>query len=159
MYKFVTVLVLALMTLSSAVSAELSADEQAVWNLEVDYWNYVQKNDVESYRALWDERFIGWPGFSPTTMDKSRIDEWFAPYHEDPTRRFEYELKMESVRSYGSEIVVAHYLAQGKFVSVDSGEELPGGYYARLTHTWQRRGDGWVIITGMSGDWIGEDAN
>lgn len=140
-----------------ATSAELSADEQEVWSLEVNYWEYVKQNDVTSYRALWDERFVGWPRFSRSPMDKKRIHEWFAPYHEDPARKFDYELQMESVRSYGSDLVVAHYLAQGRFISTETGEELPGAFASRIMHTWQRSGDSWLIITGMSGTWIGSD--
>jgi len=142
-----------------AISAELSADEQEVWNLEVNYWEYVKQNDITNYRALWDERFVGWPGFSESPVGKSVIHEWIAPYHEDPSRKFDYELQMESVRSHGADIVVAHYLAQGKFISTETGEELPGGYFTRITHTWQRNDDSWLIITGMSGSWVGSDSN
>jgi hypothetical protein len=38
-----------------------SAKEEAqVWNLEKAYWEYVKGNDLEKYRALWHEDFVGW---------------------------------------------------------------------------------------------------
>jgi hypothetical protein len=45
----------------SAWSQEMTADEQAVWKLEENYWQYVKERDIEKYLELWDERFIGWP--------------------------------------------------------------------------------------------------
>ena len=157
MYRLIQILVLAHCLSTNAVSAELSADEQSVWNLEVSYWEYVKSNDITNYRALWHERFVGWPGFSRSPVDKNVIHQWIAPYHEDPSRKFDYELQMESVRSHGADIVVAHYLVHGKFLSADNADELPGAYSTRITHTWQRNSDGWLIITGMSGSWIGDE--
>ena len=50
--------------LVGVASADEARDEEAVWALEEAYWVYVKEQDLDSYRALWDERFVGWPGFS-----------------------------------------------------------------------------------------------
>jgi hypothetical protein len=34
-------------------------DEGQVWSLEKAYWEYVKANDLEKYRALWHEDFLG----------------------------------------------------------------------------------------------------
>jgi len=151
MCRLVQAMFLSCCIVAPALSSELSPDEQNVWNLEVNYWEYVKQNDIAKYRALWDERFVGWPSFSRSPMDKTNIHEWIAPLHEDPAITFDYELKMESVRSYGPDIVVAHYAARRKFISTETGDELPDGYLIRVTHTWQRKGEAWVIIAGTSG--------
>jgi len=36
-------------------------NEAEVWNLEKAYWEYVKNSDLEKYRALWHEDFLGWP--------------------------------------------------------------------------------------------------
>lgn len=133
---------------------ELSKDEQAVWKLEMAYWDHVKNNDVPAYRSLWDERFVGWPGFSKKPLGKKSIHEWIAQYHRDPAKKLDYELTLGSVRAYG-DVVAAHYLVRYVLLSVDTGEEVGDERISRITHTWQRRGDTWQIVSGMSGTLIG----
>ena len=132
---------------------ELSKDEQAVWKLEMAYWEHVKNNDIPAYRSLWDERFVGWPGFSEKPLGKKNIHEWIAQYHSDPSKRPDYELTLGSVRAYG-DVVAAHYLVRIFLLSVDTGEKIGDDRISRITHTWQRRGVTWQIVSGMSGSLI-----
>lgn len=141
-------------TVSPAFSDAVT-DEEAVWDLEKSYWMFVKNNDIKSYRTLWDENFVGWPGFSKTPLGKENIADWIPPLHADPSKVYGYELQREAVRSFG-EVVAAHYLVREYFRSAETGQLLETSF-TRITHTWQRRGDTWQIITGMSGTWIGEN--
>ena len=132
-----------------------AADEEAVWALEESYWVFVKNNDIDGYRTLWDEAFVGWPGFSKRPLGKEKIADWIPPLHDNPSEIYGYELTREAVRSFG-DVVIAHYLVREYFRSAETGEMLKISD-ARITHTWQRRGDTWQIITGMSGTWVGED--
>lgn len=136
---------------------ELSADEQAVWALEEAYWQYVQSNDIQGYRSLWDDRFVGWPGFSRTPVDKASIHKWIAQYHDDDAEYFDYELTPESIRAYG-DVVAAHYLVRYAMRTVETSEMIGQPAESRITHTWQRRGDTWQIVTGMSGTLIARES-
>jgi ketosteroid isomerase-like protein len=139
-----------------ALSEELTKDEQAVWDLEVAYWEYVKSNDIPGYQSLWDESVVAWPGFSRTPiMGKENVHEWFQPYHEDLSKSFDCELTLGAVRSFGN-VVAAHYLVRIFLRSAETGEVLGDDQAARVTHTWQRRGDTWKIVTGMSGSLISE---
>jgi hypothetical protein len=138
----------------AAFPADLTEDEQSVWDLEVAYWEYVKANDIPGYRSLWDERFIGWPGFSEQPLGKENIHEWVTD-HRDPGIGVEYELTLGSVRAHGN-IVAAHYLVRYSRRSPETGEMIGDEIVSRITHTWQRQGDTWRIVTGMSGSWIGE---
>ena len=52
--------ILLLVALVTTVFAQDSTkDETQVWNLEKAYWEYVKANDLEKYRALWHEDFVG----------------------------------------------------------------------------------------------------
>ena len=137
--------------------AQTNADEEAVWALEEAYWGYVEANDIESYRALWDERFVGWPGGSAAPVEKSEIANWIVPLHADPTRVFKVDLERKAVRAFG-DLVVTHLLYQGYFVSADTGEEVDRWRTAKITHTWRRTDGGWQIITGMAGRVVAEDS-
>lgn len=68
----------------------------------------------------------------------------------------DYELTMGSVRAHG-DVVAAHYLVRYRKVSADTGEQIGDETVSRITHTWQRRGDTWQIVTRMSGTWVGEN--
>jgi len=49
-----------LLALATAPFARDSTNDAAqVWNLEKAYWEYVKANDLEKYRALWHEDFVG----------------------------------------------------------------------------------------------------
>ena len=98
----------------SAWSQEMTADEQAVWKLEENYWQYVKERDIEKYLELWDERFIGWPRSSMAPAGKANITDWMAPLFADSARAVDVELKREAVRSFG-EVVAAHYLVSYVF--------------------------------------------
>lgn len=129
-------------------AAEMTADERAVWRLEEQYWVYVTKSDIDGYLTLWDDRFVGWPSFSPAPVGKDGISGWIRPLHADAGQKFEYTLERMAVRSFG-EVVVAHYLVKERWVSVGSGK-MTRSETVRITHTWKKKGDTWLIVTGMS---------
>ena len=152
------VVLLALAIGSFVWAADLSDDETAVWNLENAYWEYVKANDISGYRSLWDEGFVGWPGFSEMPLGKANIHEWVTALHSNLGTRVEYELTIGSVRAYG-DIVAAHYLVRFSVHSETTGEIVDDEIVSRITHTWQRQGDSWRIVTGMSGSWIGASSD
>lgn len=135
-------------SLQSGQAQEMAENEKAVWQLEEDYWVYVQASDLDAYRTLWDDRFVGWPSFSPDPLGVKDISSWIPPLHQNPAERFQYELTPKAVREFG-DIVVAHYLVREFWKSADTGEVVREER-VRITHTWQRVGDTWRIITGMS---------
>ena len=131
-----------------AWSQEMNEDEQAVWQLEEDYWRYVKERDMDRYLALWHERFVGWPSVETNPQGKDNITDWIGPLFADPDRVVDFELKREAVRSFG-DVVVTHFVAWYVFREAKTGRLLERRPL-RLTHTWQRSGDSWQIITGMS---------
>jgi hypothetical protein len=127
-----------------------SKDEQAVWELEESYWRYAKDNDTVSYRNLWDDRFIGWPGLSEPPADKIHVSDWIAYLHENPDSVvWEYELKNKTVRSFG-DVVVVQYYGRTFFRSKITMDTIKDEDFFRIWHTWQRKGKTWQIITGMS---------
>jgi len=68
MIKTVITILFVFLGIAPAIADEMNADEKAVWALEETYWVNVKSNDIPGYRSLWDERFVGWPGFSRQPM-------------------------------------------------------------------------------------------
>ena len=65
--------------MATTVFARDSAkDETQIWNLEKAYWEYVKANDLEKYRALWHDDFVGWPLFSSAPVRKDHITDWIT---------------------------------------------------------------------------------
>jgi hypothetical protein len=145
-----SLMVVIILLLSGHAMADATSDEKAVWNLEETYWKYVKNNDIKGYLTLWDERFIGWPGFSQTPLEKANVADWIPALHKNPAERYDYELTPKAIRSFG-DVVVVHYLLHDFYRSSTTGEVIRSLDEHRITHTWQRRGDTWQIITGMSG--------
>ena len=127
MQSKIAVTVLALFCCMTALSEGLTADEQAVWDLEESYWQYVKSNDIPGYLTLWDDRFVGWPGFSKAPLEKDHIGDWIAPLHSDSALVYDYKLTRGAVRSYG-DVVATHYLVEGFYRSSDTGEIVEERY-------------------------------
>ena len=140
-----------LLLVSPAFADKKNLDEEAVWALEEAYWVFVQNDDIERYKALWDERFVGWPGRDLKPAYKKNIADWIPPLHANPKRRPQFELTQVAVRSFG-DVVVTHYIAKCIYIEVETGASSEG-WANKVTHTWQRYGDTWKIITGMAGEY------
>jgi ketosteroid isomerase-like protein len=121
--------------------------EQTVWDLEEQYWVYVEKADIEGYRTLWDESFVGWPSFSTSPVGRESIGNWIDQVHSDPSLTFDYQLRKMAVRAFG-DVVVTHYQVSNTWTSKEG--QIARKMSARITHTWKKKGDTWVIISGMS---------
>ena len=158
MWKRAVAILIAVSVGSIVFADELTDDEKAVWDLEIAYWEYVKANDIPGYRSLWDEGFVGWPSFSEMPLGKANIHEWVTELHSETGAGVEYELTIGSVRGYG-DIVAAHYLVRYSVRSDETGKIFGDEIVSRITHTWQRQGDAWRIVTGMSGSWIGESGD
>src|SRR6266446_1218038 len=72
-----TIPILLLFT-SAAFAQDSAKDETQVWQLEKAYWEYVNANDLEKYRGLWNENFLGWPFVSSAPVRKDHITDWIT---------------------------------------------------------------------------------
>ena len=76
--RMLRTIILLLALAASAFGENSAKDEAQVWELEKAYWEYVKANDLEKYRALWHENFVGWPFVSPAPYEGShhRLDHF-----------------------------------------------------------------------------------
>ena len=126
---------------------ERSTDENAVWQLEEDYWRYVSTGNVDAYVQLWHDDFVGWPCFAWTPAGKADIGSWVRDIR-DNHWKLSYELKPLAVQDFGHDVVVVHYAAEYVYDYGD-GTRSGAGLWRKFTHTWMRVGKGWQIIGGM----------
>lgn len=154
----VLVLTAALLTASAPTLAqqpapedapELSLAERAVWEMEEAYWRYVRAGDVESYRDLWHDEFVGWPCFSESPVGKQGVGTWVEAIR-DNGWTLTYELRPEAVRLFG-DVAVVHYAAEYVYDYRDGTTEGEDEW-RKFTHTWMRVDDRWRIIGGMCAD-------
>ena len=119
-----------------------------IWQLEKDYWVYVKNRDFGNYLQLWDENFMGYPSTN-TIGTKSGITDWITDmYQKNNGRIFDYELTRLGENVFG-DIVMVFYDATIRWKN-SSGISLNEKTY-KLTHTWRKTGDRWLIIGGMGG--------
>ena len=149
MTRATTILTVLTFIAASESPAQMNDDEATVWRLEEAYYRYAKANDPEGYLTLFHEDVIGWPTLDAAPKGKSRVSQWIATVHENPDEAWNYELKRMAIHSFG-DVVVVHYLLRDYFVSRGSGEVTRSAVF-RISHTWQRAGDTWRIISGMGG--------
>ena len=119
-----------------------------VWRLEDDYWRFVVAGDVENYVSLWHEDFIGWPCGQEHPKRKANIGNWVQEVR-DKHIKVAVDLTREGAEDFGN-VVVVHY----RFTRVDTypdGKVEGKGKESKITHTWMRVDDSWLIIGGMCG--------
>ena len=68
-------ILLAVICAAVPARAQQSDNEKAVWKLETTYWEDVKALDLESYKNLWHENFVGWPYSSSRPARKVHITD------------------------------------------------------------------------------------
>jgi ketosteroid isomerase-like protein len=144
MLKAISFLVV-LVTVNLAQAA--TNDETQVWNLEKSYWQYVKANDLEKYRALWHENFVGWPDVSSAPLRKDHITDWITANTSKGLKLQSYSIEPLAIRVTG-DVAVDHYRIKIRWAKDDKTEARTDA--ARITHTWIRTHGTWQIIGGMS---------
>jgi len=149
MVKKTIALVLGLTTIAAAaIAADSSKGEAQIWSLEKDYWEYVKANDLEKYRALWHEDFVGWPLVNSEPVRKDRITDWMKGNTSRGLKLQSYLIEHLAVKITG-DVAIDHYRIKLNWARIDNGEATRTDGL-RITHTWVRTGDTWQILGGMS---------
>jgi len=82
--------------------------ENEVWKMEEQYWDYIEKIDIVTYKKPWHNDFIGYPNFGDGVANKSGIAIWIPELHQDSSSKFSYKLYKKAVNSIG-DVVIAFY--------------------------------------------------
>ena len=144
MLKTISIL-LALM--AAAFAHDSARDEAQVWNLEKAYWEYVKANDLQKYRALWHEDFLGWPYVSSAPTGKGHITDWITANTSKGVKLQSYAIEQLAVHVTG-DIAINHYRIKANWAT--SGTAKVRTDALRIKHTWIRTHNTWQILGGMS---------
>ncbi len=123
-----------------------TSPEQTLWNLEHNYWRYVEDNDLASYSNLWHERFLGWPSVSATPVHKDHITDWINAQTSKGLKFKTDELKPASIQVTGDVAMVCYWITIRWLDKDNKGAPQT----VRITHAWQKTANEWRIIGGMS---------
>src|SRR5438552_14138830 len=135
-----------LLVLTTAVFAQ-SNDEAQVWNLEKAYWEYAKANNLEKYRGLWHEDFVGWPTSSSTPLRKDHITDWITRNTSKGVKMQSYAIEQLAIQVTG-DIAIDHYR-----VKIDWAGPGPTELNTQaipITHIWLRADRPWHVIGRMS---------
>lgn len=122
-------------------------DETQVWQLENAYWQDVKANDLEKYRALWHENFLGWPFVSAAPVRKDHITDWITSNTSKGIKLQSYSIEQLAIQVTG-DLAVDYYRVKATWA--DSAGAEARSDRIRITHTWIRTAGTWQIIGGMS---------
>jgi hypothetical protein len=139
-------ILLAAIFAATPARAQQSDNEKAVWKLETTYWEDVKALDLESYRNLWHENFVGWPYSSSQPARKDHITDWIKAHTDKGATMVWYELEPVDSRATENLVVTEYWLTSLWADKTGHGEPIT----QRVTHTWIKSAKGWQIISGMS---------
>jgi ketosteroid isomerase-like protein len=131
-----------------AVAATPSNADAQIWSSEKAYWEYVQANDLEKYRSLWHEDFVGWPSVSPNPLRKSHITDWITNQTAKGLKLQSYSMEPLALCVTG-DVAIDHYRIKTSWAKAATGAAL-SPEVTRITHTWIRNNGRWQILGGMS---------
>src|SRR5216117_1672558 len=95
--------------LAATVFAQDSVkDETQIWNLEKAYWEYVKASELEKYRALWHEDFVGWPFVSSVPVHKDHITDWITANTSKGVKLQSYSIERLAIHVIG-DVAIDHY--------------------------------------------------
>ena len=133
-------------TTAVAFAQDLDKDTTQIWNLEKAYWDYVKANDLEKYRALWHENFLGWPPASSAPVRKVHVTDWLTANRSKGVKLESYAIEQVAIQVTG-DIGVVHYRIKMEWSGpkpTDNETET-----IRVHHTWLRSNGTWEILAGM----------
>jgi len=134
--------------LAAAGFAQSAAnDEMQVWNLEKAYWEYVKANDLEKYRTLWHEDFLGWPYVSASPVRKDHITDWITANTSKGVKLESYSIEQLAVQVTG-DVAINYYRIKANWATSEGVEVRKDAL--RITHTWIHNHGTWQIVGGMS---------
>ena len=132
---------------ATAFGQNSAKDEAQVWELEKAYWEFVKANDLEKYRALWHENFVGWPFVSSAPVRKDHITDWITSNTSKGITLHSYSIEQLAIQVTG-DIAIDYYRIKATWAN-GTGAEVRTDRF-RITHTWTRTRGTWQIIGGMS---------
>ena len=131
----------------TAFAQDSLKDEAQVWQLEKAYWEYVKANDLDKYRALWHDNFVGWPFVSSAPVRKDHITDWITANTSKGVKLHSYSIEQLGIQITG-DIAINHYRIKANWAANDEAEVRTDAL--RITHTWIRTRGTWQILGGMS---------
>ena len=137
-----------IVVLTTAGFAQSPANDEAqVWSLEKAYWEYVKNEDLEKYRALWHENFLGWPYISSAPVRKDHITDWITANTSKGLKLNSYVIEQLGIQVTG-DVAINFYRIKANWATrsgIDARKDA-----LRVTHTWTRTHGNWQIAGGMS---------
>jgi ketosteroid isomerase-like protein len=121
--------------------------EAQVWSLEKAYWEYVKANELEKYRTLWHEDFLGWPLVSPSPIGTEHITDWITANTSKGLKLQSYAIEQLAIHVTG-DVAINHYRIKTNWARNETAKVRTDAL--RITHTWIRTHGTWQIIGGMS---------
>ena len=119
--------------------------QNEVWQMEERYWKYVKEKDLHGYLTLWDEKFIGYPG-NNIIGNKAHITDWLMDLYKDKTGVFSYELTRKIENVFDDIVIVLYDVTH---IWTNEKNEVVKKKTYKITHTWKKSDNGWLIIGGM----------
>jgi ketosteroid isomerase-like protein len=132
---------------STAFAQDSVKDEAQIWSSEKAYWTYVRANDLEKYRALWHDDFLGWPYVSASPVRKDHITDWMTANTSKGINLQSYSIEQLAIQVTG-DIAIDHYRIKANWANKDGAEARTDAL--RIMHTWIRTHGTWQIVGGMS---------
>jgi len=132
---------------STAFAQDSVKDEAQIWSSEKAYWTYVRANDLEKYRALWHDDFLGWPYVSASPVRKDHITDWMTANTSKGIKLQSYSIEQLAIQVTG-DVAIDHYRIKANWANKDGAEARTDAL--RIMHTWIRTHGTWQILGGMS---------
>src|SRR5947208_16104263 len=108
---------------------------------------YVKNNDLEKYRALWHEDFLGWPFVSSAPVRKDHITDWITANTSKGVKLQSYSIEQLAIQVTG-DVAINYYRIKANWATSETAKARTDAL--RITHTVISTRATWQILAGLS---------
>src|SRR5438067_11500056 len=105
----------------TALAQDATKDEAQVWRLVKAYSEYVKANDLEKYRALWHEDFVGWPFVSSAPVRKDHITDWITANTSKGVKLQSYSIEQLDIQVTG-DVAINYYRIKANWATSETAK-------------------------------------
>ncbi len=113
-----------------------------IWQLGENYWKYVKAKDLQAYRTLWDESFIGYPS-NNIIGNKEHITDLLEELYKNKSGVYNYTLTLKVENVFNDIVIVSYDVAQ---TWTNDKDEINKRANIKINHTWKKTDKaGWSL--------------
>lgn len=121
--------------------------EKEIWQLERQYWNYLERSDTTAYKKLWIYNQINYQSDVINLSDVKKCSYWMNELNEDSSLEFSCALHKKAIEIAENTVIILYDV--DKFWT-DKQHNIYKSETFSFSHTWIKSENSWLLTDGIA---------